>query len=40
MILDPTKIVKCANCGADVVVNANYPITQVMKCVKCPKDKK
>ena len=35
----PTKIVKCKNCGQDVVINANYPITFVDKCDKCP-DKK
>ena len=29
MELDPIKIVKCRECGVDVVVNANYPITEV-----------
>ena len=32
----PIKVVKCKNCGADVVVNAKYPITSVDRCVYCP----
>ena len=34
------KTVKCRECGVDVPVNANYPITSV-DCHKhyCPKDK-
>jgi|TARA_R100001163_G_scaffold1027_5_gene1591 hypothetical protein len=32
----PIKIVKCRNCGADVVVNANYPIDAVNTCIYCP----
>ena len=35
MDLDAVKIVKCKNCGADVRVNANYPITSVDKCKAC-----
>lgn len=35
----PIKVVKCKNCGADVVVNAVYPITSVDSCKNCP-DKK
>ena len=35
MQLDPVKIVKCKNCGADVIVNANYPVTSVEKCKNC-----
>ena len=35
----PIKMVKCKNCGADVVVNANYPIDAVDSCKHCP-DKK
>ena len=30
------KTVPCKNCGADVVVNANYPITSVDSCKNCP----
>ena len=30
------KIVPCNGCGADVVVNANYPITSVDMCKNCP----
>ena len=33
------KTVKCKNCGADVVINANYPIDAVDSCKHCP-DKK
>ena len=33
---DETKIVPCNNCGADVVVNAKYPIKSVDRCVHCP----
>tara|TARA_B100000530_G_scaffold189614_1_gene120268 strand:+ start:260 stop:421 length:162 start_codon:yes stop_codon:yes gene_type:complete len=33
------KTVKCKNCGADVVINANYPIDAVESCKYCP-DKK
>ena len=29
MELDPIKLVKCQDCGVDVVVNAAYPITEV-----------
>ena len=36
MAIDKTKVVKCVNCGADVVINANYPITEVLRCAKCP----
>ena len=32
----PIKTVKCKNCGADVVVNANYPIDAVDRCKYCP----
>ena len=35
MELHPTKIVICNNCGADVIVNANYPITAVERCRNC-----
>ena len=35
MELHPTKIVKCKNCGSDVVINANYPIEFVEKCKNC-----
>ena len=40
MKLDPVKIVKCKECGVDVKVNANYPITEV-ECRDwyCPKSK-
>ena len=31
-----TKIVKCETCGADVTVNAAYPIESVKTCPKCP----
>ena len=34
--IDETKIVPYNNCGADVVVNAKYPITSVDRCVHCP----
>ena len=30
------KTVKCNNCGADVVINANYPIDAVDSCKHCP----
>jgi hypothetical protein len=33
------KIVKCENCGADVTVNAAYPIESVKTCPKCPVEK-
>jgi len=36
MKLDPVKIVKCTNCGEDVVINARYPIDAVESCKKCP----
>ncbi len=36
MKLDPVKIVKCLKCGADVTVNARYPIDNVYSCVNCP----
>ena len=29
------KTVKCKNCGADVNVNASYPIDSVDKCKNC-----
>ena len=35
MKLDPVKVVKCTGCGADVKVNAHYPITSVSKCRAC-----
>ena len=35
MKLHETKIVKCKNCGADVPINANYPIDSVEKCKNC-----
>jgi formylmethanofuran dehydrogenase subunit E len=31
---DPVKILECKVCGEDVIVNANYPITEVT-CRKC-----
>jgi len=34
-MLYPVKTVKCKNCGADVNVNASYPITSVDNCKKC-----
>ena len=27
--LDPVKVVKCNECGVEVKVNANYPISEV-----------
>lgn len=36
----PIKTVKCKNCGADVVVNANYPIDAVDSCKHCHSVKK
>lgn len=35
MKLDPVKIVLCLNCGAEVNINANYPIESVMQCRNC-----
>ena len=35
MKIDPVKVVKCTGCGADVKVNANYPVTSVSKCKLC-----
>ena len=35
MKLDPVKFVICNNCGADVIVNAKYPITSVDNCRNC-----
>jgi len=32
--LDPVKILVCKVCGADVIVNARYPITEVT-CKAC-----
>ena len=32
--LDAVKILKCRECGVDVPVNINYPITEVT-CQKC-----
>ena len=38
--LPETKIVKCKECGVDVKVNANYPITEVQcRDWYCQKDK-
>ena len=37
--VDEVKIVKCANCGADVTVNTNYPIDHVDSCKNCPVEK-
>lgn len=34
-----TKVIKCKNCGADVIVNANYPIDSVDSCKSCPVEK-
>ena len=28
MELDPVKVLKCRECGVDVIVNAKYPITE------------
>jgi hypothetical protein len=37
-MLDPIKILKCKECGVDVKVNANYPITEVnCRDWYCPK---
>ena len=37
-MLDPIKTVKCKECGIDVKVNANYPITEVgCRDWYCPK---
>ena len=33
---DEVKLVPCKNCGADVVVNAKYPIKSVDYCYNCP----
>ncbi len=33
--LPETKVVICNNCGADVIVNASYPITAVEQCANC-----
>ena len=30
------KSVPCNGCGADVIVNANYPIKSVNSCKNCP----
>ena len=35
---DATKIVKCKVCGADVICNANYPITE-LTCKECRANK-
>ena len=35
MEFHPTRIVLCKNCGSDVVINANYPISEVLRCAKC-----
>ena len=35
MDLEPIKLVKCKNCGADVIINANYPINAVENCKNC-----
>lgn len=32
----PVKVVKCKNCGSDVVCNAVYPINAVDSCKNCP----
>ncbi len=40
MELDPVKILKCKECGVEVMVNANYPITEVeCRDYYCPKEK-
>ena len=33
-MLDPIKTLKCKVCNKDVIVNANYPITEVT-CRDC-----
>jgi hypothetical protein len=39
MELDPVKVLKCRECGVDVIVNAKYPITEVECCPRyCPKE--
>ena len=35
---DDVKLVPCNNCGADVIVNAKYPIKSVDRCVHCPSE--
>ena len=35
MELHATKLVKCKNCGEDVIINANYPIDSVESCRNC-----
>ncbi len=37
--LDQVKIMQCKECGVDVPVNVNYPITEVT-CQKCWAKKK
>lgn len=40
MELDPVKVLKCKECGVDVVVNAKYPINEVgCRPRYCPKVK-
>ena len=34
-MLHETKLVKCKNCGSDVLINAGYPIEAVEKCKNC-----
>lgn len=36
----PMKTVVCSNCGADVLVNAVYPIDAVESCKNCPGGRK
>ena len=35
MELHAIRIVKCNNCGEDVIINANYPINSVESCRNC-----
>ena len=37
--LDEVRIMKCKECGADVPVNVNYPISEVT-CLRCWAKKK
>ena len=37
--LDEVKIMKCKECGVDVPVNINYPISEVT-CLRCWAKKK
>ena len=38
-ILDDVRIMKCKECGVDVPVNVNYPISEVT-CLRCWAKKK